>query len=221
MIVKGVYGPKIMKQGCEIEMFIDFKRAVNPTEYVDQVHYDIRIFDEDGDFLRSIADEEGRPELYTASGQTHRFVLADDDPPGKYQYAIWVFGTGPEVMLGGDPSKQGLIVLDVEVVEGEQISSTYSQPSDDIAEIPGWIKNNAEWWANELIDDDSFVTGIQYLINQGIMHIPETTQGYSDSSEIPGWIKNNAEWWAKNMIDDNSFVSGIQWLITNGIMKIS
>ena len=70
-------------------------------------------------------------------------------------------------------------------------------------------------------DDDSFVTGIQYLINQGIMHIPETTQGSSASSEIPGWIKNNAAWWAKNMIDDSSFVSGIQWLITNGIMKIS
>ena len=47
MIVKGAYGPKIVKQGCEVEWFIDFKRMVNPTEFVDQVHYDI------ANFLRS------------------------------------------------------------------------------------------------------------------------------------------------------------------------
>ena len=44
MIVKGVIGPKIVKQGCDIELFIDFKRMVNPTEFVDQVHYDIAVF---------------------------------------------------------------------------------------------------------------------------------------------------------------------------------
>ena len=42
-----------------------------------------------------------------------------------------------------------------------------------ITEIPQWVKNNAEWWADDQIDDASFVSGIQYLINQGIMKIPE------------------------------------------------
>ena len=220
MIVKGAYGPTIVKQGCEIEMFIDFKRAVNPTEYVDQVHYDIAIFsDPSKPPVQTVSTDEGRAELYTASGQTHRFVLPEQSP-GKYTYAVIVYGTGPEHILGGNPDTSGLITLDVTIVKNDQ-SSLPSQPSGNSPEIPEWIKNNAEWWANELIDDDSFVTGIQYLINQGIMHIPETTQGSSASSEIPGWIKNNAEWWAKNQIDDSSFVSGIQWLITNGIMKIS
>ena len=220
MIVKGVYGPKIVKQGCEIDMFIDFKRAVNPIEYVDQVHYDIAIFsDPSKPPIQTVSNDEGRAELYTASGQTHRFVLAEQ-PPGEYTYAIIIYGTGPEHILGGNPDTSGLMTFDVTVVKNNQ-SSFPSQPSGNSPEIPGWIKNNAEWWANELIDDDSFVTGIQYLINQGIMHIPETIQGSSDSSEIPGWIKNNAEWWANNQIDDSSFVSGIQWLITNGIMKIS
>ena len=77
------------------------------------------------------------------------------------------------------------------------------------------------WWADGQIDDASFVTGIQYLINQKIMVIPETAQGYSGSDEIPGWIKNNAAWWADGQIDDNTFVTGIQFLITSGIMKIS
>jgi hypothetical protein len=41
-----------------------------------------------------------------------------------------------------------------------------------IGGIPDWIKNNAGWWANGDIDDDSFVQGIQFLIKEGIMKIP-------------------------------------------------
>ena len=37
--------------------------------------------------------------------------------------------------------------------------------------IPDWIKNNAEWWADGLIDNFAFVTGLQWLITNGIMVI--------------------------------------------------
>ena len=37
--------------------------------------------------------------------------------------------------------------------------------------IPGWIKNNAGWWADGQIDDISFVSGLQWLISNGIMKI--------------------------------------------------
>ncbi len=37
--------------------------------------------------------------------------------------------------------------------------------------IPDWIKNNAGWWADGLIDDNSFVQGIQFLIKEGLMKI--------------------------------------------------
>jgi len=37
--------------------------------------------------------------------------------------------------------------------------------------IPGWIKNNAGWWADGQIDDSSFVSGLQWLISNGIMTI--------------------------------------------------
>ncbi len=37
--------------------------------------------------------------------------------------------------------------------------------------IPGWINNNAGWWADGQIDDPSFVSGIQWLISNGIMKI--------------------------------------------------
>ena len=170
MIVKGAYGPTIVKQGCEIEMFIDFKRSVNPTEYVDQVHYDIAIYsDPSKPPVQTVSNEEGRTELYTASGQTHRFVLAEQSP-GKYTYAIIVYGTGPEHILGGTPETSGLITIDVEVVKGGDTS--FSAPAAAlIIEIPQWIKNNAAWWADGQIDDNTFVQGIQFLITSGIMKI--------------------------------------------------
>ena len=38
-------------------------------------------------------------------------------------------------------------------------------------EIPSWIKNNAGWWADGQIDDNTFVSGLQWLISNGIMKI--------------------------------------------------
>jgi len=37
--------------------------------------------------------------------------------------------------------------------------------------IPSWIKNNAEWWAEGQIDDETFVSGIQYLIKVGVIKV--------------------------------------------------
>ena len=57
-------------------------------------------------------------------------------------------------------------------------------------EIPDWIKNNAGWWADGSIDDDSFIQGFQFLIKEGVLNIPPTVQGAnSGSDEIPDWIK--------------------------------
>ena len=87
--------------------------------------------------------------------------------------------------------------------------------------IPAWIKNNAGWWAEGLIPDSAFVSGIQWLISNDIMNIPPTEQGEGSDNVIPAWIKNNAGWWSNGEIPDSAFVSGLQWLISNGIMNIS
>ena len=52
--------------------------------------------------------------------------------------------------------------------------------------VPEWIKNNAGWWADDQIDDSSFLQGIQFLIKEGIMVIPSTeTSERSETQEIP------------------------------------
>ena len=94
------------------------------------------------------------------------------------------------------------------------VPASISTVQAQYSEIPAWIKNNAGWWADGQIDDNSFLQGIQYLIKEEIMVIPPTeTSGSSGSQEVPSWVKNNAGWWADGQIDDNSFVSGIQYLM--------
>ena len=37
--------------------------------------------------------------------------------------------------------------------------------------VPSWVKNTAGWWANDEIDDDTFVNAITYLIQQGLIQV--------------------------------------------------
>ncbi len=89
-------------------------------------------------------------------------------------------------------------------------------------EIPKWIKNNAGWWANNEISDDTFVNAMQFLIKDGIIEIPENIESTQDpqSDKIPKWIKNNAGWWANNEISDDDFIQGIQYLVKEGIIQL-
>jgi len=52
---------------------------------------------------------------------------------------------------------------------GESITPSLTPTAE--TSIPGWIKNNAGWWADGQIDDSSFVSGLQWLISNGIMKI--------------------------------------------------
>jgi len=92
--------------------------------------------------------------------------------------------------------------------------------NQDEISIPNWIKNNAGWWSEDQIDDNTFTQGIEYMIKNKIIIIPQTQQEYSDSKEIPNWIKNNAGWWAEDQIDDKTFVQGLEFLIKKGILHI-
>ncbi len=85
--------------------------------------------------------------------------------------------------------------------------------------VPGWIKNNAGWWADGLIDDSSFVSGIQWLITNEIIYIPPTVSEKSETS-IPAWVKNTAGWWHEDKISDLEFLNAIQYLVKIGIISI-
>ena len=87
--------------------------------------------------------------------------------------------------------------------------------------IPSWIKNNAGWWADGQIDDNSFVSGVEWLISNHIIEVPPTTISGTIETTIPNWVKNTSGWWANNQISDDDFVNSIQYLIKVGIMTVS
>ena len=96
-----------------------------------------------------------------------------------------------------------------------ELKNTFLTPS-----IPSWIKNNAGWWADGIIDDNSFIQGIQFLIKERIISVDSTSQSNVESKEIPTWIKNNAGWWADGTIDDSTFITGIEFLVKEGMIQV-
>ena len=99
--------------------------------------------------------------------------------------------------------------------------------------VPDWIRNNAKWWANGLITDGDFTSGIEYMIKENIMVIPdlpENTQmelkdekramGLERDVNVPDWIRNNAGWWVDGLIPEINFVDGIKWLVEQGIIRV-
>jgi len=89
------------------------------------------------------------------------------------------------------------------------------------AEVPGWVKNNAGWWADGTISESEFLTGISFLISDGIIEVPPTTVSSETSEGVPAWVKNSAAWWADGTISDGEFVNGIQHLMSLGLISVS
>jgi len=97
---------------------------------------------------------------------------------------------------------------------GTNLATAYAQSL-----VPSWIKDNAGWWADGSITDQDFVSGIQYLIEIGVIIIPPT-QATGAETQIPSWIKDNAMWWSQDLITENDFILGIQYMIEVGIITI-
>jgi tetratricopeptide (TPR) repeat protein len=91
-----------------------------------------------------------------------------------------------------------------------------------ITSIPEWVKNNAKWWSLTQISDQDFAKGIEYLVQQGIIQVPEnqSTEGASES-ELPSWLRKNAGWWSQGLLVDEEFFKSIQWLINNGFITVN
>ena len=98
------------------------------------------------------------------------------------------------------------IILVLFLISGISVSLISVQAQQNYV-IPQWIKNNAGWWADDSIDDESFVNGIKYLIESGIMEInidstiqdqgdfyltykPNPNSPYTGDDTAIAWVKN-------------------------------
>ena len=104
-----------------------------------------------------------------------------------------------------------------------QYSSIYQAVGlEEPVNVPDWIKNNAGWWSSGSISDFTFVTGIEFMLENNIIILSNvsSSENISDDS-IPDWIKNNAGWWSEEKISDDEFVSSLKFLIQEGIIIIN
>ncbi len=108
----------------------------------------------------------------------------------------------------------------VDLIDPQKIPENEKE-STGPTEIPNWVKNNARWWSQDEISDSNFVLGIQFLIEERIIQIPQTQSNSEDSRQnIPSWIKNNAGWWSQGLISDDDFVQGLQFLVEKRILRV-
>ena len=85
--------------------------------------------------------------------------------------------------------------------------------------VPDWLKNNVRAWVDKKIDDNTFLNGIQYLINEHLISPSNVQEGKSEK-RVPSWIRNNADWWANGLITQDDYLRGIEYLIEKGIIKL-
>ena len=170
------YGPEDPVQGCEIEFLIKFISKFDDTEFLNQVQYDFLVVDNNLTPLRSIAQEEGRTFLYSPSGQSLIDFTVKEEP-GTANYVVWIYGLSPEGIVPSGATDYLKFSIPIFAKDG----------TAPVQKIPSWIKNNAGWWADGQIDDDSFIQGIQFLIKEGIMKIPTSKSPTSSGSEPPAW----------------------------------
>src|SRR2546426_5539278 len=107
-----------------------------------------------------------------------------------------------------------LIIIVLFLSVGIAIVSLSVDTSAEQYSIPSWIKDTAKLWGDDKIGDSNFKQGLQWLIENKIMTIPEG-KAYSGSNnqQIPIWVRNDAKWWADDQIGDSDFVRGMQYLI--------
>jgi hypothetical protein len=110
-------------------------------------------------------------------------------------------------------------VYDIELSHNGEYVKTISFVVSE-QEIPQWIKNNAKWWSSNTVSDSEFISGLEFLIQEGLITIYPGSSITISEQEIPDWIKNNAKWWANDQISDDDFVKSIQYLVKKGIIRI-
>ena len=63
-----------------------------------------------------------------------------------------------------------------------------SQTAQAQSSIPDWIKTNAGWWAEGAVDDTTFLNGIEFLIENGIINVSSDSNSVDVDTITIGFI---------------------------------
>jgi len=113
-----------------------------------------------------------------------------------------------------------LVICSAKDFAGNSVQEKFLVTVVNENQIPIWIKDVADFWCSEEIEDESFLDAMSYLVENNVIIVPKSTSNSGNSDEIPSWIKNNACWWSEGVISDQDFTSAIQYLISERIIII-
>ena len=209
---------KELKEFCESDPFAEFGEHCSDYSIIDS-----KIIEIDGKRAYQVIDDATitLPDNFNFRD----IAITTDIPLGNNLMSISVISPSSEY-----PQFEKLIHHSINSVKIWDSEFNISNKE----KVPDWIKNNAKWWSEGQIGDSDFTSGIQYMIKEDIMVIPdlpEDTQKMELKDEkramglerdnIPEWVKNNAGWWADGLITEEDFLKGIEFLVQQGIIRVS
>tara|TARA_B100000676_G_scaffold269279_1_gene285085 strand:+ start:120 stop:1169 length:1050 start_codon:yes stop_codon:yes gene_type:complete len=110
-----------------------------------------------------------------------------------------------------------ILLSSIAIVGIVGIFLTISVSAQEEYNIPDWVKNTAGWWADDQIDDASFVNGIKFLIENDVMEIE--TQDATAYDEYP----DNGDFYVTYEPNPNSLYTGedtaIAWLKNTKLLE--
>jgi len=151
------------KYGANQEIPFEFTFFDENRNLIKDLRYVYVVLDEfDQELARYDGDDLVNPGIVSMEGIDIQKIYVPSE--GQIRIDILAYGTG----LDYDPKYAGIGSAIIEIGPG---SPDATSPIVEKVAIPSWIKNNAEWWAAGQIDDNSFIQGIQFLIENGIMRV--------------------------------------------------
>ena len=199
------YAPDIPVSGCPMKWQINFLNKLDETEFLAQVQYDLLALNEDGEPIRSVAQDGGRVFFYSPSGLA-TIEMTVREEPGTARYAVWVYGLAPENVVPNGTNTDSLqLEIDVDPPRGAIV-------------LPAWIKTTVGFWTSGVTSDAEFVSAIQFLINERVIMVHPTASESDGATEVLQWVKTTARFWADGLTTDREFVDAIQFLIGAGII---
>ena len=155
-----------------------------------------------------------------------RYIMDSQDKEGDSEFVVLMDDRKTAYIEKTNPNERTLTIPYEGSTKRIEIVGTFLElvpltPSKSTF-IPEWVRNNAEWWSKDLIGEEDFVSGVQYLINQGVIQIPisQNNIGVENSEFVPTWIKDNARWWSEGLVSDTEFVNGLEYMVRQGIISV-
>ena len=154
-----------------------------------------------------------------------------EDPSGNHGNQISFvnpfsgFSSIPHILEINSLPGTWILHVKYDTVESFAIFSVSGEPiapseTDHTVFIPSWIRSNAYWWTENRITDDDFATGIEFMIKEKIILIPNLVPSDSSDVQIPDWVKNTTTWWADGLISDQEFANAVKFHVASGIIQV-